>query len=348
MALSVKHQADCRVLSVAPMMDWTDRHCRFFHRLCAPGALLYTEMLTAPALVHGDYRRLLAFDAAEHPVALQIGGSDPHLLAQAARRGEQAGYAEINLNVGCPSERVQAGRFGACLMAEPELVAAGVAAMRAAVGVPITVKTRLGIDTRDDYEFLRGFVNTVASAGCEVFIIHARKAWLKGLSPKANRELPPLDYARVTRLKRDFPQLTIILNGGIGALDTVERALHQLDGVMLGRRAYQDPYLLVALQDALFGWPAGAPTRADLVAAWLPYFSAQLAAGRRSRALARSLMGLFAGQPGAKAWRRMLGELPDGGAAVQRIQAWHAAYSDRESAAPGARQSPPERNARLA
>jgi tRNA-dihydrouridine synthase A len=321
-----------RALSVAPMMDWTDRHCRFFHRLCAPQALLYTEMVTAAALVYGDHERLLAFEQAEHPVALQIGGSDPALLAEAARRGEQAGYDEVNLNVGCPSDRVQAGRFGACLMAEPERVAACVKAMAGAVAVPITVKTRLGIDDQDDYRFLRTFVSTVAAAGCRVFIVHARKAWLSGLSPKANREVPPLNYGRVERLKADFPGLTVILNGGIGDLDMVARAQMKLDGVMLGRRAYRDPYLLVALHDALFGWGSGVPTRADLVQAWLPYLEAQQARGQRPRAVARALVGLFAGQPGAKVWRRTLSELPEGPEAGERIRALLAdsGYPDAE------------------
>ncbi len=322
------------------MMDWTDRHCRVFHRLCAPQALLYTEMVTAAALVYGDYERLLAFERAEHPVALQIGGSDPELLAEAARRGEQAGYDEVNLNVGCPSDRVQAGRFGACLMAEPERVAACVEAMAAAVAVPITVKTRLGIDDQDDYRFLRTFVSTVAAAGCRVFVVHARKAWLSGLSPKANREVPPLNYARVERLKADFPGLTVILNGGISDLNTVTRVQVNLDGVMLGRRAYRDPYLLVTLQDALFGWPGGAPTRAELVQAWLPYLEAQQALGGRPRAVARALVGLFAGQPGAKVWRRTLSELPEGPEAADRIRALLAAHGHPDADGPNRQQRP--------
>jgi tRNA-dihydrouridine synthase A len=320
-------------LFVAPMMDWTDRHCRYFHRLCAPDAVLYTEMITAAALVHGNYRRLLRFNAAEHPVVLQLGGSDPDLLAQAAVRGAQAGYDEINLNVGCPSDRVQAGRFGACLMVEPDLVAQCILAMRAAVDLPVTVKTRLGVDDHDDYPFLVEFVKTVSDAGCQTFIIHARKAWLSGLSPRANREIPPLNYPRVRQLKADFPHLNIILNGGIGDQATVEQALEHLDGVMLGRSAYQDPYLLVELQHALAGRPVVKPTRSELVTAWLPYLSEQVAQGVRPRAVARALGGLLAGQPGARAWRRLLGELPDGSAAVRHIQDYLHAYDGADMTA---------------
>jgi len=297
-----------RVLSVAPMMERTDRHCRYFLRLVAPNAFLYTEMVTAAALRHGDRDRLLAFDPSEHPVALQLGGSDPHELAAAARAGAAAGYDEIDLNVGCPSDRVQAGCFGAALMREPERVAACVAAMREAVDVPVTVKTRLGVDHDDSYEFLCRFVETVARAGCETFIVHARKAWLKGLSPKQNRDVPPLDYARVRRLKRDFPSLEVILNGGLKDEATALAELDHVDGVMLGRAAYDDPVLLGRLDAAIFGHepvPIG-----DALDRYFEYAEREIAAGTRLRALTRHLMGAFAGRPGGRHWRRMLSELP--------------------------------------
>ena len=238
---------------VAPMMDWTDRHCRFFHRLLTGRARLYTEMVTAEAILHGDRQRLLAFNAEEHPVALQLGGSDPARLAQAATIGEGFGYDEINLNVGCPSDRVQEGRFGACLMAEPDLVARCVAAMRTRVAVPVTVKCRIGIDDQDSEADLERFVSAVANAGCKTFIVHARKAWLEGLSPKENREVPPLDYGRVYRLKAAHPELEIILNGGIGSLEEAATHLAHVDGVALGRAAYQNPYLLAEVDGRLFG-----------------------------------------------------------------------------------------------
>ncbi|HEX5418624.1 MAG TPA: tRNA dihydrouridine(20/20a) synthase DusA [Gammaproteobacteria bacterium] len=307
-------------LAVAPMMERTDRHCRAFLRLLAPHTRLYTEMVTAAALIHGDCSRLLAFSPFEHPVALQLGGSDPALLAVAARLGAQAGYDEINLNVGCPSDRVQAGCFGAALMREPNRVAACVRAMRAAVGVPVTIKTRLGVDHDDSYAFLTDFVGRVAEAGCETVIVHARKAWLKGLSPKQNREVPPLDYARVHRLKRDFPALEIVLNGGLTDLPAALAELEHVDGIMLGRAAYSDPYLLARLDHAIFGPPAyladrrdfasySPPARLEAVLAFLPYLEREIARGTPLKSMTRHLLGLFAGQPGGRRWRRTLGEL---------------------------------------
>ncbi len=288
------------------MMDWTDRHCRFFHRLLAPHALLYTEMLTAAAIVHGDHVRLLRMDPREHPVVLQLGGSDPGLLAAAARLGVEAGYDGINLNCGCPSDRVQTGRFGACLMREPALVAACVASMRTAVGVPVTVKCRIGVDDMDDDEGLRDFVDTVAAAGCDTFIVHARKAWLKGLSPKQNREVPPLDYARVARLRVDRPDLAIVLNGGVDKFDTALAQLECFDGVMLGRAAYHDPYLLARLDAQVFG--VAAISRRDALAALRPYVEAHLESGGTLAQVTRHVLGLFQGLPGARSWRRVLSE----------------------------------------
>jgi len=297
-----------RRLNVAPMMERTDRHCRYFLRLVAPQTLLYTEMVTAAALMHGDRARLLAFDPAEHPVALQLGGSEPDELAAAARYGAAAGYDEINLNVGCPSDRVQAGCFGAALMLEPERVAACVAAMRDAVDVPVTVKTRLGVDHHDSYEFLRDFVGTIAEAGCRTVIVHARKAWLKGLSPKQNREIPPLDYARVHRLKRDFPELDVILNGGLKDEATTLAELGRVDGVMLGRAAYDDPMLLARLDAAIFGHEPVSVNEA--LERFFEYAEREIGKGTRLRAMTRHLMGVFAGRPGGRAWRRALGEWP--------------------------------------
>ncbi|HEX6996870.1 MAG TPA: tRNA dihydrouridine(20/20a) synthase DusA [Gammaproteobacteria bacterium] len=309
-----------RVLSVAPMMERTDRHCRYFLRLLAPHARLYTEMVTAQAVLRGDRRRLLAFHPAEHPVALQLGGSEPAELAAAARIGEAEGYDEINLNVGCPSDRVQAGCFGAALMLEPQRTADCVAAMRAAVGVPVTVKTRLGVDDRDSYEYLAAFVARLAAAGCRTVIVHARKAWLKGLSPKENREIPPLDYARVHRLKRDFPELEVIVNGGFTDAASAAAQLERVDGVMLGRAAYDDPWLMRELDERLFGArPDSAAsdrprpaTRAQAAEAYLAYVAAELAAGTPLKAMTRHVMGLYAGRPGARRWRRSLGALPPG------------------------------------
>lgn len=303
-----KPQPIDRRLCVAPMMDWTDRHCRYFMRCLTRHSLLYTEMVTAAALLHGDTDRLLAFDPAEQPVALQLGGSDPQALAQAAKLGEQAGYLEINLNVGCPSDRVQSGRFGACLMAEPQLVAACVAAMRDAVAIPVTVKTRIGIDDQDSYEFLHHFVTEVAAAGCETFAIHARKAWLSGLSPKQNREVPALRYERVYHLKKDFPALEILINGGIRTLKDVQEQLQHVDGVMIGRAAYQDPWLLAQVDAQIFGATPAVISREDVVRAMLGYIEHQLGQGVRLGAITRHMLGLYQGQPGARHWRRYLSE----------------------------------------
>lgn len=297
-----------RTLSVAPMIDRTDRHARYLFRLISAHTLLYTEMIAASALVHGDADRLLAYAAFEQPVALQVGGSEPAAMAMAARKAEAYGYAEVNINVGCPSDRVQSGAFGACLMAEPQTVAACVRAMRAETSLPITVKTRIGIDQRDHYHDLLGFIDPVAEAGCETFIIHARKAWLQGLSPKANREIPPLHHDRVYALKRDRPDLEIIINGGITSLDAVETHLERVDGCMLGRAPYADPWLLAAADERLWRAPARVHSRAEVVRGYLPYVHACLAAGVPLHHLTRHMGGLFSGCPGARAWRRTLAE----------------------------------------
>jgi tRNA-dihydrouridine synthase A len=293
---------------VAPMMDWTDRHCRYFHRQLSVRARLYTEMVTTGALLQGDAARHLAFDAVEHPVALQIGGSEPHDLAQAARLGARWGYDEINLNCGCPSERVQRGAFGACLMAEPDLVADCVKAMRDAVSLPVTVKHRIGVDRRDDYGFVRDFVGALAAAGCEVFIVHARSAWLKGLSPKENREVPPLRYDVVHRLKRDFPTSTFVLNGGLESLDAVAAELAHVDGVMLGRAAYHDPWLLADVDRRLFAQDSPAATRDAVVARMTGYLRRVTGEGTASRHVVRHMHGLYQGVRGARAWRRRLSD----------------------------------------
>jgi len=297
-------------IAVAPMMAYTDRHCRYLLRLLHPTVRLYTEMLTAQALVHGDARRLLEFDPSEHPVALQLGGADPGLLARAARLGFDAGYDEINLNVGCPSDRVQSGRFGACLMAEPGLVASGVRAMREAVvdAVPVTVKCRIGIDDRDDYEFLDAFVAAVAEAGVDTFVVHARKALLQGLSPKENREIPPLRYEVPLRLKHERPELTVVLNGGLRTTGQVREWLPRFDGVMLGRQAYQEPYLLAELQREWSTEVCDLPTREAIVLAYADYVDRELARGQRLASLVRHALGLYAGLPAARAWRRYLAE----------------------------------------
>jgi len=295
-------------LCIAPMMDWTDRHCRYFLRLITRHARLYTEMITAPALAHGDVPHHLDFDPAEHPLALQLGGSDPDELAHAARLGERWGYDEINLNCGCPSERVQTGSFGACLMADPALVARCVAAMRDAVSVPVTVKHRIGLDANEDYGFVRDFVGTVARAGCEVFIVHARNAVLKGLSPKENREIPPLRYEVVRRLKRDFPHLTVVLNGGLTDWDSVERELAQVDGVMLGRIAYHEPYLLAQADTRLFGDRRPPRTRAQVIEALAAYAPAHVASGTPLRGIARHVLGLYHGRSGGRRFRQILSD----------------------------------------
>ena len=293
-------------LSVAPMMDWTDSHCRVFHRLLAPRARLYTEMVHANAVLQGDRARLLARDPVENPVALQLGGSDPALLAGAARVGQEHGFDEINLNVGCPSDRVQAGRFGACLMKEPALVADSVSAMVAAVDVPVTVKCRLGVDEENDYDRFAGFIDTVASAGCRIFFVHARNAWLKGLSPKQNREVPPLRYDWAYRLKRERPDLIIAVNGGIATVEDSLLHLQHTDGVMLGRAAYHDPYLLHRLDAALSG--GDTLPRAQLLRAMRPYVESRLDQGLALKHIARHLLGLFHGQPGGRAFRQVLSE----------------------------------------
>ena len=297
-----------RRFSVAPMMEYTDRHERYFLRQISRRALLYTEMVTAEAVIHGDRERLLGFSKAEHHLALQLGGSEPERMAMAAEIGQKFDYDEININVGCPSDRVQSGRFGACLMAEPDLVATNVRAMMAATDLPITVKSRIGIDDQDSYDFLKQFVETVAAAGCTTFIVHARKAILDGLSPKQNREIPPLDYQRVYRLKADYPELEIIINGGISDLAQCREHLAHVDGVMLGRAAYQSPYMMATGDRDLFGDIAPIPSRGDLVHAMLPYIREQMAQGVRLHAIARHMLGLYYGQPGAKAWRRYISE----------------------------------------
>jgi tRNA-dihydrouridine synthase A len=288
------------------MMEWTDRHCRYFHRLLAPRALLYTEMVHHGAVLFGDAGRYLAFDPAERPVALQLGGSEPAALARASRAGEDFGYDEVNLNCGCPSDRVKRGSFGACLMAEPGRVADSVAAMRAAVDVPVTVKCRIGIDDSEEFAFLARFVETVAGAGCRTFVVHARKAWLKGLSPKENRELPPLRYEVVHRLKREFPTLEIVVNGGIRAPEAACAHLERVDGVMVGREAYENPWSLRAFQSALLGAEPPPRTRAEIIEAMAAYAERQARAGVPLRAIARHMLGLFNGLPGARAWRRRL------------------------------------------
>lgn len=290
------------------MMDWTDRHCRYFLRLITRHALLYTEMVTTGALLHGDRERLLRSDPAEHPVALQLGGSVPEEMAECARIGEDWGYDEINVNVGCPSDRVQSGRFGACLMAEPDLVADCVATMKSAVRVPVTVKTRIGIDEQDSYEALFGFAERVASSGCDALIVHARKAWLQGLSPKENREIPPLRYDVVERLKCDLPALSVVLNGGIKSLAHARTFLGVLDGVMVGREAYHNPWMLADADHEIFGDVRLDRSRQDVLDAFIPYVERELAAGTPLNAMTRHILGLFQGQRGARAWRRRISE----------------------------------------
>ena len=308
--------------SVAPMMEWTDRHCRVFHRQLTRQALLYTEMVTAEAILHGKRDRLLAFDPSEHPVALQLGGSDPARLAAAAEIGASFGYDEINFNCGCPSNRVQSGRFGACLMAEPDLVAQCVRAMRAAVKIPVTVKCRIGIDDQDSEADFQRFIDTVADAGCATFIVHARKAWLQGLSPKENREVPPLDHARVFRLKAALPDLDIILNGGLETWQQIEAALGNVDGVMLGRVAYQRPYdVLAGVDRRLFGLDVETPSRRAVLEGLMPYVAAQLDAGEKLASITRHVLGLYHGTPGGRQFRRHLSERahkPGAGIAVLR------------------------------
>ena len=308
-----------RRLSVAPMMDWTDRHCRFFLRQFSPRVLLYTEMIVAQAILKGDRSYLLDFDPAEHPLALQLGGADPGQLAQAAAIGAGFGYDEINLNVGCPSDRVQQATFGACLMARPRLVADCVRAMRGAVSLPVTVKCRIGIDDHDDWPFLREFVAAIADAGCWTVIVHARKAILKGLTPRQNREIPPLDYARAWRVKQEFPQLSVIVNGGLRTVPQVTEQLMHADGVMLGREAYHNPYLLPALHRAIFDDGFETPSVEAIVGQMRHYAESRVAAGTPLRAITRHMLGLFNGRSGARAWRRGLSEAVNRGQATPAV-----------------------------
>lgn len=293
---------------IAPMLDWTDKHCRYFHRLLSKNALLYTEMVTTGAILHGSQQRFLSFNEAENPVAYQLGGSNPVDLANCARIIEDYGYDEVNLNVGCPSDRVQNGRFGACLMIEPDLVAECVSAMQQAVSIPVTVKSRIGVDEQDSYEELIRFVSTIAETGCKTFIIHARKAWLKGLSPKQNRDVPPLRYDVVYQLKNDLPELEIILNGGVTSLQCTKDILQHVDGVMMGREAYHNPYLLAEIDAQLFADLDSIKTRHQVVMALIPYINDHLMKGGRLHNITRHILGLFHGVSGARAWRRMLSE----------------------------------------
>lgn len=288
------------------MMDWTDRHCRYFHRLLSPHARLYTEMVTSAALVRGNQIRLLEHSHEEHPVALQLGGSDPVELAKAAVMGAEAGYDEINLNVGCPSDRVQSGKFGACLMREPALVGECVRAMAGVVDIPVTVKCRIGVDDQDEYADLQRFTTTMIEAGVGILVVHARKAWLEGLSPKENREIPPLDYERVYRLKREFPELTVVINGGITTVEAVREHLGQVDGVMIGRAAYHDPFVLAKLEADLYGTPL--PERGEVLERMRIYIEAELARGGQLKHITRHILGLYQGEPGARGFRRQLSE----------------------------------------
>ena len=297
-----------RRLCVAPMMQWTDRWCRRFHRQLTRRALLYTEMVTTGAILYGQRERFLAFDPVEKPLALQLGGADPKALAECAAIAEEWGYDEVNLNVGCPSDRVQNGRFGACLMAEPDLVARCLQEMQAATRLPVTIKHRIGIDEQESYEALKDFVATVAEAGCRSFIVHARKAWLKGLSPKENREIPPLRHAMVHRLKQDFPQLEIIINGGLTSLEAAAVHLEKVDGVMLGRAAYQDPWILAEVDSRLFGQADPVQSREEAVEKLLPWVREAHGQGLPVKVVTRHILGLFNGLPGARAWRRHLSE----------------------------------------
>ena len=324
-----------RRLSVAPMMDWTDRHCRAFHRVLTRQTLLYTEMAVDKAVIHGDRDKLIGFEAAEHPVAIQLGGSDPADLAEASRIAEGYGYHEINLNVGCPSDRVQSGRFGACLMQEPQLVADCVAAMQAAVSVPVTVKCRIGVDDQEPEEALFTLIDTVRQTGVTSFAVHARKAWLKGLSPKENRSIPPLDYDLVRRLKAERPALEIILNGGLETLDQGLAETESLDGMMIGRAAYHTPFILAEADSRVFG-AAGDPftRRVEVVEAYKPYLARRLEEGSRLHDMTRHMLGLFTGEPGARMWRRILSEkAPKRGAGLDVVDEALAAVTRRDEAA---------------
>jgi len=289
------------------MMDWTDRHCRYFMRLLSPSALLYTEMVTAAAIVHGDADRLLAYNGEEHPIALQLGGSEPDWMAQATAKAAEFGYDEININVGCPSDRVQSGQFGACLMARPDIVADCFKAMQQETDIPITVKTRIGIDDKDDDDFLRAFIEALVDAGCRKFIVHARIAILEGLSPKENRTVPPLNYERVFRLKREMPELRVVINGGLTDIGQVDAVLQQVDGAMIGRQAYHQPYFLAELEQHLDPTTT-TPSREEIVEQMVPYVDQQLATGVPLNSISRHMLGLFAGRPGARAWRRYISE----------------------------------------
>ena len=302
-----QHAIGDRRLNVAPMMDWTDRHCRYFHRVLAPSAVLYTEMVTSGAVLHGDRDRLLGYNPEEHPLALQLGGSEPADLAQSARIAQGLDYDEVNLNVGCPSDRVQRGRFGACLMLESGLVRDCIAAMRDAVDIPVTVKTRLGVDDHYSYDYFSDFIGSVAESGCNIFIVHARKAWLSGLSPKENREVPELRYDWVYRLKREHPELTVVINGGIRSVEEAERQLETLDGVMLGRAAYQTPWLLAELQQSLFGQP-GVESCEEAVEHMTGYIQGQAKRGVPVNKTSRHMLGLFQGRPGARRWRQYISQ----------------------------------------
>ncbi|MES9825183.1 MAG: tRNA dihydrouridine(20/20a) synthase DusA [Candidatus Thiodiazotropha endolucinida] len=297
-----------RRLCIAPMLDWTDRYCRYFLRLISKHVVLYTEMVTTGALLRGNRVRFLDFDPTEHPLALQLGGSDPLALAECAKLGSQWGYDEINLNVGCPSDRVQSGQFGACLMMTPGVVGDCVKAMRDSVTIDVTVKHRIGVDQRDSYQALCDFIGTVSGSGCSTFIVHARKAWLQGLSPKQNREIPPLSYETVHNLKRDFPDLEIIINGGITDLDQVSEQLQRVDGVMIGREAYHNPWILAEADRLIFGQPESSLTRHQVVESLIPFVEHELSKGTPINRVTRHILGLFQGQPGARKWRRVLSE----------------------------------------
>ncbi len=297
-----------RALSIAPMLDWTDRYYRYFMRLITRHTQLYTEMVTTGALLHGDHKRFLQFDPSEHPVAMQLAGSNPSDLATCSRIVQEAGYDEVNLNVGCPSDRVQSGRFGACLMLEPNLVAECIDAMQQAVSIPVSIKHRIGIDQDDSYETLHHFVTTVAQTGCRTFIVHARNAWLEGLSPKENRDIPPLRYEIAHRLKMDFPNLEIIVNGGITTLAATQEQLHHLDGVMIGREAYQNPWILSEADRLIFGDDHPIPSRHEIIKQLIPFVQREFEQGTPINRITRHILGLFQGQPGAKAWRRHISE----------------------------------------
>lgn len=294
-------------ISVAPMMDWTDRHCRYFMRLLSPSVFLYTEMVTAAAIHHGDADRFLRFDELEHPIALQLGGSKPEWMASASRTASAYGYDEININVGCPSDKVQSGQFGACLMAHPDIVSDCYRAMLEVTELPITIKTRIGIDDKDSYEFLVAFVEQMARVGCRKFVVHARIAILDGLSPKQNRTVPPLNYERVYRLKRDYPEFEIVINGGLASIDQVDEVLEFVDGAMIGRQAYQQPYFLAELEQR-FNPSTPLPSRQQIVESMLPYVDSAIADGVPLHRITRHMLGLYAGQPGARAWRRYISE----------------------------------------